>query len=71
MARDRQADAVIVRFPKMDRCSACGGYGILNFGDFFPTCHECGGSGQVEARDERGRFLPWDAIEVEDAQPRS
>jgi C-terminal processing protease CtpA/Prc len=28
-------------------------------GEDVVDCRDCGGGGMVEARDEKGRFLPW------------
>ena len=51
-----------------EACSRCGGYGILNWGDYFPDCSDCGGSGFVRARDARGRFT---TIEIPDVSAGS
>jgi len=52
--------------PPMENCPACGGSGITSF---YPDgslreCELCGATGMVEARDEKGRFLPWDTIYI-------
>lgn len=44
--------------PQMEVCSRCGGYTILYSGEDIVDCNECWG-GLVEARDARGRYLPW------------
>jgi DnaJ-class molecular chaperone len=61
---------MIVKVPQMETCSWCGGYGLRHSGEGdVIDCHECGGGGVVEARDERGRFLPWLVIVVEEPEP--
>lgn len=55
-----------VKVPQMMPCSLCGGHGMRlapPCGD-VEDCYECGGGGVVEARDARGRFLPWQSFEV-------
>lgn len=47
------------RVPQMETCSWCRGYGLRMNGEDVVDCAACGGGGVVEARDERGRFLPW------------
>lgn len=48
------------KVPPMDRCPRCRGHGLVHGIDGEPTdCYDCGGGGQVPARDDRGRFLPW------------
>lgn len=46
------------KVPQMVTCSRCRGYGVYGV-DEPQDCGTCGGSGQVEGRDSRGRFLPW------------
>lgn len=47
------------KVPQMTTCSRCNGWGVRAAGDAVLDCTECEGGGVVEARDERGRFLPW------------
>lgn len=52
--------------PQMEACSRCGGHGLVMYGDGEPCdCSDCGGSGAAEARDARGRFLPWRTVPAE------
>ena len=53
-----------VRFPQMETCSHCWGYGIHMSGEDVVECRVCGASGWVEKRDERGRFLPWRTVQA-------
>lgn len=53
-----------MKVPQMTTCSRCGGYGIRMNGEDVSDCYDCGGSGVEEARDSKGRFLPW--IEVKE-----
>jgi DnaJ-class molecular chaperone len=54
------ADPATYRHPQMEPCSRCGGHGLItNAIGEADDCPACGGGGLVEARDERGRFLPW------------
>ena len=43
--------------PQMESCGCC--HGIMWGGESPVECWICKGSGWVEKRDERGRFLPW------------
>jgi len=49
------------KVPQREACSWCRGWGVVQERpDSTPDeCRKCGGSGEVEARDARGRFLPW------------
>ena len=52
--------------PQTEPCSWCGGYGVRADGDGEAyECSTCGGSGAVEARDAKGRFLPWVTVPAE------
>jgi len=51
--------------PQMEACSWCGGYGVRADGDGdVYECSHCDG-GAVEARDAKGRFLPWITVPAE------
>lgn len=54
----------------MEPCSNCGGFGLLMNGEDVTDCYECR-SGMVEARDERGRFLPWVPLEGLGGDPQT
>jgi hypothetical protein len=38
-------------------------------GEDVAECSKCWGAGWEEARDARGRFLPWERVEVPDDDP--
>jgi hypothetical protein len=50
------------KWPKFEPCSKCGGGGMHYNGEDIMCCQACGGGGSVVARDERGRFLPWEVV---------
>jgi DnaJ-class molecular chaperone len=52
------------KWPQMEACSWCWGYGIHYSGEDIVECRVCGGGGMVEKRDERGRFLPWRTVQA-------
>lgn len=54
----------VVKVPRMEECGECRGYGLRMNGEDVGECRACGGGGSVEARDERGRFLPWLSFDV-------
>jgi DnaJ-class molecular chaperone len=58
------ADRISIKFPRFMICTACDGAGLIsNYYDGSPDeCRHCGATGKTMARDERGRFLPWDEI---------
>lgn len=51
-----------IRQMPMEQCSNCAGFGLRMNGEDVGDCSECGGGGVVEARDARGRFLPWPIV---------
>lgn len=40
-------------------CPFCGGSGGGD--DYYLQCHFCNGTGGVDVRDQKGRFLPYEA----------
>ena len=51
-----------VKWPQYEACSSCGGHGLVYDGEDITTCRKCGGNGREIARDDKGRFLPWEFI---------
>lgn len=41
-------------------CETCNGSGIGSSGQPETDCYDCGGSGGVELRDEKGRFKKFE-----------
>lgn len=57
-----------VKVMPMEECSWCGGHGLRMSGEWGDVieCSECGGGGIVEKRDEKGRFVKWEEVDVPD-----